>query len=319
MLRGHRRSNLARAPGRASSAASTARTTTSIRQDHVDAGFEDMLEAGLASQQLASGRQWIAGADRLDRGHAGSEHSLRQQCRHLAAGGMKPHRRVVMPSPLARSRHLSSGGTDGIGPPPRGGPRGWRSSAPTRLGAPAGRIADEINASSGGSASTPPANPHSQGAAEKEDGGGYASTALALPGTTRVLVAALRSKRRVHGGHLQHHSLVRTPSRSFNPPIVQGPNGSLTIQTSWRRRNRSQGLQDGGWPRIFMQLAVPDQPSRNTVARLDAMSKNSLDDPDFAIPDLADAPARPTWVRYQVLAAACSLGDRGDDLGHRRC
>jgi len=56
-----------------------------------------------------------------------------------------------------------------------------------------------------------------------------------------------------------------------------------------------------------MQLAVPNQPSRNLVARLDAMSKKSLEDRDFAITGLADAPARPTWVRYQVLAAACSL------------
>ena len=37
------------------------------------------------------------------------------------------------------------------------------------------------------------------------------------------------------------------------------------------------------------------------------MSENSLEDPDFTIGGLADVPARPTWVRYQVLAAACSL------------
>jgi sugar phosphate permease len=37
------------------------------------------------------------------------------------------------------------------------------------------------------------------------------------------------------------------------------------------------------------------------------MSDKSLEDPDFAIAGLADAHARPTWVRYQVLAAACTL------------
>ena len=37
------------------------------------------------------------------------------------------------------------------------------------------------------------------------------------------------------------------------------------------------------------------------------MSENSLENPDFTIGGLADVPARPSWVRYQVLAAACSL------------
>jgi len=37
------------------------------------------------------------------------------------------------------------------------------------------------------------------------------------------------------------------------------------------------------------------------------MNKTSLDDSDFGLTGWADAPARPTWVRYQVLAAACSL------------
>jgi len=41
--------------------------------------------------------------------------------------------------------------------------------------------------------------------------------------------------------------------------------------------------------------------------RSSPMNKTSLDDSDFGLTGWADAPARPTWVRYQVLAAACSL------------
>jgi len=37
------------------------------------------------------------------------------------------------------------------------------------------------------------------------------------------------------------------------------------------------------------------------------MSKQNLDDSDFGLTGWADAPSPPTWVRYQVLAAVCSL------------
>ena len=46
---------------------------------------------------------------------------------------------------------------------------------------------------------------------------------------------------------------------------------------------------------------------RSNSAAMDQMSDDRFHDPDFASTALDESPARPTWVRYQVLATACSL------------
>src|SRR5262249_44483849 len=77
------------------------------------------------------------------------------------------------------------------------------------------------------------------------------------------------------------------------------------------RQNHLQGLQDDHWPRTFQatrkfQIVEFTRYSSGSV-RQDPMSKRIFDDAEFGLVGDADASARRTWVRYQVLAAACSL------------
>src|SRR5262249_28564187 len=136
-------------------------------------------------------------------------------------------------------------------------------------------------------------------------------------GASRLAAPRWSSGPHSEGHHLGPIGVASSVApRPTRPPIdspIRDPN--IKVAPSFMgiapRQNHLQGLQDDHWPRTFQatrkfQIVEFTRYSSGSV-RQDPMSKRIFDDAEFGLVGDADASARPTWVRYQVLAAACSL------------